>query len=71
MTISEVGLEKMTTLNYHEVMNIFNGERNMMTDLGVPAVVGVSIPHVTGHRASALLKKQNETSVVKYNYEFR
>lgn len=67
----EVGLEKMTTLNYHEVMNIFNGERNMMTDLGVPAVVGVSIPHVTGHRASALLKKQNETSVVKYNYEFR
>lgn len=58
--------------NIHQVMNIFNGERNMMTDLGVPAVVGVSIPHVTGHKGSFVADHQmTRIPTIKANYEFR
>lgn len=54
-----------------QVMNIFTGERNMMTDLGVPAVVGVSIPHVLVHKGNLLLEQQTDIPTIKANYEFR
>lgn len=69
--IQSFGIGEAMKGNFHQVMNIFNGERNMMTDLGVPAVVGVSIPHVVAHKGNFHADRQSEIPTLKAYYEFR